>query len=111
VKHVGSTRVVVSMAAATRALGKGYRMVPLVSCFGLEMWFLEWVTMGWDERVGLGISGEEIGEGGAVSEVEDKGGEVSMGRVGTGPWVLVRGSEGCWMLSDEVGPWVVSDWA
>ena len=102
-KQVGSARVEVSMAAATRALGKGYRMVPSVMCFGLEMWFLERVTMGWCGRVGLGISVEEIGEGAAVFEVEDDERDVFMGWVISGPWVLVRGCE-VWLLSDSGGP-------
>ncbi len=100
-KQVGSVRAAVSMAAATRALGKGYQTVPSVRCLGLDMWFLERVTMGCCGRVGLGISVEEIGilvEGFrwmvcAVSEVEDKGEGVSMGWVISGPWVLVRARE------------------
>ena len=78
-------------------------MVPSVMCFGLEMWFLERVTMGWCGRVGLGISVEEIGEGAAVFEVEDDERDVFMGWVISGPWVLVRGCE-VWLLSDSGGP-------
>jgi hypothetical protein len=78
VKQVGSV-MAVSMAAATRALGRGYLMVPSVGCFGLEMWFLERVTMGGFGRGGLGISVEGIGDGDAVSEFEDMEEEVLMG--------------------------------
>ena len=98
-KQFGSVRAVVSMATATRALGRGYLMVPSVGCFGLEMWFLERVTMGWFGRGGLGILVEGIEDEDAVSEFEDKEEEVFMGwacsRLGLF-WVV-----GCW--SSEVG--------
>ncbi len=53
-KQVGSVRPEILVAAARRALGNGYQTVPSVGCLGLEIWFLDQVTMGCVERDGFG---------------------------------------------------------